>query len=180
MKNSIMLFLTFVCIFFAFSCEKKEDKDKNTNSTQTNSIAYVDGKYEAIPSIKDDWGGSAKVELTIKGGKITSCAFYSYEADGKLKDADYGKVGGEIKNTGLYKIAQNAVLQSSKYPEMLVETQDIEKLDALSGATVSFALFKDAVKQIMKKAYKNCDENCDDCDDNEDDCKNCKSRKIQL
>lgn len=154
MKQKIIIFLIFVCFFSTFSCEKKEEGGLQASGAKANSVVYVDGKYNAVPRIKDNWGGSAKVELTVKDGKITACTFYSYEADGKLKDADYGKVDGEIKNTGLYKIAQNAVLQSSKYGDMLVETQDIEKLDALAGATVSFGLFKDAVKQIMKKACK--------------------------
>ena len=53
---------------------------------------------------------------------------------------------------GLYKIAQNAMTQAGKYGQMLVESQDINKLDALSGATVSFGLFKDAVLQIVEEA----------------------------
>lgn len=156
MKNTVTLFFIFLCVFFMLSCEKKE---KN-NDGKIKAITYIDGVYEAVSSIKDDWGGSAKVELTVKDGKITSCNFYSYEANGKLKDADYGKIDGEIKNMGLYKIAQNAVLQSSKYGQMLIESQDIDSLDALSGATVSFGLFKDAVKQITSKAYKDDKETC--------------------
>ena len=145
-KNIFILAMLFFALFFS-SCEKDEKTDGNASSP-----SYIDGQYSAVSSIKDEWGGSAKVEMTIKDGKISSCVFYSYEADGKLKDADYGKVDGEIKNLGLYKIAQAAVFNSNKYGELLVKEQDIDKLDAISGATVSFALFKDAVKQIMKEA----------------------------
>jgi len=128
--------------FALFSCAKKDVP------------TYIDGNYTATPSIKDNWGGSAKVEIIVKDGKIVSCKFESYEKDGKLKDDDYGKENGEIKNIGTYKIAQNAMLEAAKYPDMLLQSQDIEELDALSGATVSFNLFKDAVKQIMEKAKK--------------------------
>lgn len=151
MKKKIVL---FVCALLLFSCAKKE-------TVQETPICYVDGVYKATSSIKDDWGGSAEVEIVVKDGKIASCVFASYQEDGKLKDAEYGKIDGVIKNMGLYKIAQNAVNQSNKYGDMLVQSQDIEKLDAISGATVSFGLFKDAVEQIMKEAKK-CDENCDD------------------
>lgn|GEM_PF-123066 len=136
--------LFFIMLSFAiFSCAKKDVP------------TYIDGNYTAIPSMKDDWGGSAKVELVVKDGKIVSCTFDSYEKDGKLKGADYGKIDGEIKNVGTYKIAQNAITQAAKYPDMLLQSQNIEELDALSGATVSFILFKDAIKQIMEKAQKN-------------------------
>lgn len=139
------LLFAIMLSFAFFSCTK--------NDVPT----YIDGKYSAVPTIKDDWGGSAKVELVVKDGKIVSCTFDSYDKDGKLKDADYGKIDGEIKNIGIYKIAQNAMTQAAKYPDMLIQSQNIEELDALSGATVSFRLFEDAVKQIIEKAQKKDD-----------------------
>lgn len=138
--------LLFVFAIFLFSCAKKEE------SVKEDLIRYIDGTYTATASIKDDWGGSAEVEIVVKDGRITSCIFSSYEENGKLKDSEYGKVDGVIKNMGLYKIAQNAVTQSNKYGDMLVQSQNIEKLDAISGATVSFGLFKNAVEQVMKEA----------------------------
>ena len=154
MKKSLILLFAFAVLFS--SCEKKEEAQKES------SICYIDGTYKATSSIKDEWGGSAEVEIVVKDGKITSCVFNSYEEDGKLKDADYGKVDGVIKNMGLYKIAQNAVSQSNKYGELLVKSQNIEKLDALSGATVSFGLFKDAVEQVMKQAKLLDEQSCID------------------
>jgi len=153
MKKNLILLLVGVSLLF--SCTKKEE-------TQECSIRYIDGIYKATSSIKDEWGGSAEVEIVVKDGRITSCVFTSYEEDGKLKDADYGKVDGVIKNMGLYKIAQNAVSQSNKYGELLVKSQNIEKLDALSGATVSFGLFKDAVEQVMKQAKLLDEQSCID------------------
>lgn len=157
-----LLLLMFACTILLFSCAKKEKVAEEA------SACYIDGTYKATSRIKDDWGGSADVEIVIKDGKITSCVFTSYEENGKLKDADYGKVDGVIKNMGLYKIAQNAVTQSNKYGKMLVQSQDIEKLDAISGATVSFTLFKDAVNRVMEEAKlpenNSCtDEGCTSC-----------------
>ena len=156
MKKSLILLFAFAVLFF--SCQKKEEAQKES------SICYIDGTYKATASIKDEWGGSAEVEIVVKDGRITSCVFTSYEEDGKLKDSDYGKVDGVIKNMGLYKIAQNAVIQSNKYGDMLVKSQNIEKLDAISGATVSFGLFKDAVEQIMKEAIACDEQSCADGD----------------
>lgn len=183
MRHALFVFAIFTFFVLLASCEKKEE-------AVVSDIKYIDGQYSATSSIKDDWGGSAKIELTVKDGKIASCVFYSYEKDGKLKDAEYGKVNGEIKNMGIYKIAQTAVLESSKYGDALVKTQDIDKVDALSGATVSFALFKDAAKQALRKAMgeenvesslqedvsssENIDNKPnDECDGNEEECDNC-------
>ena len=146
--NRHALFLLTVLVSFSclYSCSKNEETSSNA------SIVYKDGKYSATSSIKDDWGGNAKLEMEVKDGKIISCKFTSYDDAGKLKDADYGKQDGEIKNLGLYKIAQNAVAQSAKYADLLVQTQDLNAIDALAGATVSFALFKDVALQIMQEA----------------------------
>ena len=150
MKRQILFLSTMLAIFcILFSCKKKEETSSHVD------ITYKDGKYEAMSSVKDDWGGEAKLEMEVKNGKIIWCVFTSYDDEGKVKDADYGKQDGEIKNLGLYKIAQNAVVQSAKYAELLVETQDLDELDALAGATVSFVLFKNAALQIMKEAKIN-------------------------
>jgi len=146
MKRGILLLFAVLAIsHFFYSCKKDE-------ASGNEKITYKDGKYVATSSIKDDWGGEAKLEMEVKDGKIVSCTFTSYDNTGKIKDADYGKQDGEIKNLGIYKIAQNAVIQSEKYAELLVQTQNLDALDALSGATVSFALFKDAALQIMEEA----------------------------
>lgn len=146
MKHRILLLLAILAVSqFFYSCKKDE-------ASGDAKIAYKDGMYQAVSSVKDDWGGEARLEMEVKDGKIVSCTFISYDEAGKVKDAEYGKQDGEIKNLGLYKIAQNAVSQSARYAELLVETQDLDAIDALSGATVSFALFKDAAMQIMKDA----------------------------
>ena len=115
--------------------------------------AYKDGTYTAV-SEKDDWGGWADVSITVQDKKIVDCSFVSYDKNGVVKDKTYGMQDGQIKNAGLYKIAQDSVESSKKYPESLVETQDIDKVDAVSGATVSHQLFQDAVKKALQDAHE--------------------------
>ena len=88
MKNYkiILAALCFICIF---SCSKTETKK---------SIKYKDGVYKSFANIKDDWGGTAEVEIKIEEGKIVECTFLCYEKNGNLKGPEYGKVDGVIKN----------------------------------------------------------------------------------
>ena len=76
----------------------------------------------------------------------------SYDKDGKLKDADYGKTDGVIKNAGLYKIAQAALAGAAQYGQKLIQTQELEKVDAVAGATVSHELFQNAAGIALKQA----------------------------
>ncbi len=149
MKNYkiILAALCFICIF---SCSKTETKK---------SIKYKDGVYKSFANIKDDWGGTAEVEIKIKEGKIVECTFLSYEKNGNLKGPEYGKVDGVIKNIGLYKIAQASILRAAEYGQKLIETQNIDDVDVIAGASISYKLFKDAVENALQGAMQNAKEN---------------------
>ena len=149
MKNYkiILAALCFICIF---SCSKTETKK---------SIKYKDGVYKSFANIKDDWGGTAEVEIKIEEGKIVECTFLSYEKNGKLKGPEYGKVDGVIKNMGLYKIAQASILRAAEYGQKLIETQNIDDVDVIAGASISYKLFKDAVENALQGAMQNAKEN---------------------
>ena len=149
MKNYkiILVALCFICIF---SCSKTETKK---------SVKYKDGVYKSFANIKDDWGGTAEVEIKIEDGKIVECTFLSYEKNGNLKGPEYGKVDGVIKNMGLYKIAQASVLRAAEYGQKLIETQNIDDVDVIAGASISYKLFKDAVENALQGAMQNAKEN---------------------
>ncbi|MGI5084432.1 FMN-binding protein [Treponema putidum] len=149
MKNYKIIFFA-LCVICIFSCSKTETKK---------SIKYKDGVYTALSSIKDDWGGTAEVKIKIEEGKIVECTFLSYEKNGNLKGPEYGKVDGVIKNIGLYKIAQASVLRSAEYGQKLVETQNIDEVDVIAGASISYKLFKDAVENALQGAMQNAKEN---------------------
>ena len=149
MKNYkiILVALCFICIF---SCSKTETKK---------SIKYKDGVYKSFANIKDDWGGTAEVEIKIEEGKIVECTFLSYEKNGNLKGPEYGKVDGVIKNVGLYKIAQASILRAAEYGQKLIQTQNIDDVDVIAGASISYKLFKDAVENALQGAMQNAKEN---------------------
>ena len=128
--------------------------------TACGNVSYKDGTYtsQSAPyeSFEDDGedlgNGYGEVTITIKDGKITDCVFNTYELDGTLKDEDYGKVDGEIKNEAFYTVAQNAVKACENYAQQLVAKNDPDKVDAVTGATINCDEFKEAVSGALKQA----------------------------
>lgn len=113
--------------------------------------SYKDGTYVG-KSRPDEVGAVGEVTLVIEKGKIAKADFKGLMKDGKVKDADYGKTNGAVENPAYYNKAQNAVRAFAAYGPKLVETQDVSKVDAISGATIAYNQFNEAVKAALEKA----------------------------
>lgn len=122
---------------------------------------YKDGTYEGKSEIHtageeegEESGGSGYgvVKLTVKDNKITACEYQTFEEDGTLKDEEYGKQNGEIANADFYSKAQKAQKACPIYASELVEAGNIEQVDVISGATINYEEFKEAVYDALDKA----------------------------
>ena len=122
---------------------------------------YADGTYTAQSSVYEglededgDEGGDGYgvVTITVKDNVITDCEFTTYMTDGTVKDEEYGKKDGEIANQDYYNKAQRAVKASQNYAEQLAAKGDLKSVDAISGATISYDEFKEAVRLALKQA----------------------------
>jgi len=122
------------------------------------TAAYKDGTYTATSSVftnddgTEDGNGYGTVTLTIKDGKIAECSYQTFEVDGTLKDEEYGKQNGEIANRDYYSKAQKAVAACDEYAKLLVANEGLDGLDAISGATVNYNEFKEAVQLALDEA----------------------------
>ena len=122
------------------------------------SASYADGTYTGTSSVhegeEDDGSGAGYgvATLTIQGGAITACTFETFEPDGTLKDEDYGKQNGEIANRDFYNKAQRAVQASAQYGDRLAAAGSLKDVDAISGATISFSEFQEAVEDALNQA----------------------------
>ena len=119
---------------------------------------YKDGTYTGESTVyqnddgTEDGNGYGVVTLTISGGKISDCVFETFEPDGTLKDEDYGKVSGEIANQDFYNKAQKAIGAAPMYAAALVEHGSTDGVDAISGATINYNSFLEAVDDALSKA----------------------------
>jgi major membrane immunogen (membrane-anchored lipoprotein) len=115
--------------------------------------ALHDGLYEG-KSGEDDTGAYGTALIRVEGGKIAACDFVTWQKDGTSKDENYGKVNGEISNRDFYEKAQLAVRAMGQYAEQYVETQDLKKIDAVSGATIAYDQFLEAAGEALAAARK--------------------------
>jgi major membrane immunogen (membrane-anchored lipoprotein) len=115
--------------------------------------AYKDGVYTG-KSGTDDTGAWGEVTVTIAGERVTDCRFITRQKDGTIKGENYGKVNGEISNQDFYNKAQLAVKAMEQYAETYRETGDLKKVEAVSGATIAYDQFNEAVEQALERAKK--------------------------
>jgi major membrane immunogen (membrane-anchored lipoprotein) len=115
------------------------------------SPSYEDGVYTGR-SAADDTGAWGEVTVTIADGKIAACDFITREKDGTIKGEDYGKINGEIASQDYYDKAQLAVRAMEQYAREYVEKQRLRDIDAVSGATIAYGQFNEAVEYALEKA----------------------------
>ena len=115
--------------------------------------SYADGTYtgRSVDHQDDDDGNGAgygEVTIEIKDNRVVSCTFAMYELDGTLKDDSYG---ADLSKENRLK-AQKAVQAAGKYAAMLVEAGQLDGVDAISGATITYNELIEAVNDALSKA----------------------------
>lgn len=122
-------------------------------------VSYKDGTYTGQSSVyksddgEDAGNGYGVVEITIKNGVISDCSYLTYEEDGTLKDDNYGKEsGGSVANKDYYNKAQKANAARDEYANMLVANGGLDGIDAISGATINYNEFVEAVENALSQA----------------------------
>jgi major membrane immunogen (membrane-anchored lipoprotein) len=107
-----------------------------------------DGSYVGKSS-PDDTGAYAEVTLVFKNQQLENCTFVTIQEDGSIKDQDYGKINGEISNSDYYDKAQLAVQAMQSYAQQYQELKDLREVDAISGATIAYNQFVEAVQNAL-------------------------------
>ena len=112
-------------------------------------VGVKDGNY-TVESSRDEKLGKSILNLTINGGKITNAEFTGYDLFGNEKNENYGSMLSE----GDYKKAQIAAKAIKIYPQQLLETQNLDEVDAISGASISYSQFVETVEKAVDDAKK--------------------------
>ena len=121
-------------------------------------VSYQDGTYEGKSAVyegeEEDGAGNGYgvAKVTITNGAITDCTFMTYDEDGTEKGEDYGKEDGRIANRDYYNKAQKANAARDEYASMLIENGQLDGIDAISGATINYHEFVEAVENALAEA----------------------------
>jgi major membrane immunogen (membrane-anchored lipoprotein) len=119
---------------------------------QDTTIKYKDGTYEgqSRASYTDEpyWG---IVHFTLKNGHFTDISFIV--RDSNLHETFDAKYEKHFEGNPEYiKQSRNDWNGVQSYPKKLAEKQDLNKVDAMSGATWSYNIFRATVQEALKKA----------------------------
>ena len=134
-RKHLGLWLSFLLFIFLTAC-------------QTQEVSLKDGTFEGVSS-KDDEGAYGKVKIIINNEKIEEVEFQTIQKDGSIKDSEYGKRNGTIVDQNFYNKAQLAVSAMKSYGQELEEKQSLDEVEVISGATISYNQFKEAVEAAL-------------------------------
>ena len=150
-KIFVVFMLVAAQIFSGCGDDDKKNPPPKVAKEKFDLSDTKDGTYTAESS-RDEKLGKSVLTLTIQDHKIVSADFKAYDIFGDEKDEDYGSLTG--KDSADYKKAQVAVKAIQTYPKQLVETQNLDEVDAISGATISHGQFVETTKKIVADAKK--------------------------
>lgn len=154
MKKIIIFFAVLIPPGLLVSSSYYSGKESGIadKSLQDTTIKYRDGTYEgqSRASYTDEpyWG---IVHFTLKNGHFTDISFMV--RDSNLHETFDAKYEKHFEGNPEYiKQSRNDWNGVQAYPKKLAEKQDLNSVDAMSGATWSYNIFRASVQEALKKA----------------------------
>jgi major membrane immunogen (membrane-anchored lipoprotein) len=141
-----------ICILTASVC-RAQDQDSREKIKMAAVHLYKDGSFEgkscSIYTGEPYWGIA---RIKIENGIYKEVSFMI--RDSSLHETFSKKYAVHFKDNPVYiKQCKKDSKGVKAYPKKLVKKQDLDKVDAMSGATWSCNIFKASVNEAMKNAY---------------------------
>jgi uncharacterized protein with FMN-binding domain len=152
MKKPATFFFVILLTVFSSTSIFPQDLKVTDKAAQDSTVKYKDGTYEGISratyKFEPYWGN---IHLTIKNGIFTDINFVIRDSSlHETFNAEYEK--HFEGNADYIQQSRNDWKGVQTYPKKLAGKQDINKIDAISGATWSFNIFCASVKEALKDA----------------------------
>jgi len=152
-RKVFYVIITFIVILIAGSSFSRETNHKYPEILIQDTLKkYSDGIFEgkSRPFYTDEpyWGIAT---ITIRNGSFSEIRFII--RDSSLHEAFDEKYERHFEGNEVYiQQSRNDWKGVQTYPRKLAETQDIGKVDAVSGATWSYNIFKASIDEALKKS----------------------------
>lgn len=149
-------FSTFIPVvllsLFSFTSVFPQNLKIKDKVLQESSFTYKDGTYQGISratyKYEPFWG---IVHFTLKNGLFTNINFII--RDSSLHETFNASYERHFEGNPEYiQESRNDWKGVQTYPKKLSEKQDINKVDAVSGATWSYNIFRASVNEALKNA----------------------------
>lgn len=122
----------------------EQQQQQQQQQTDNQQASLKDGVYYAEEKDFDDHGWKAMATVVVKDGKIAAVFFDEINKDGKLKSFDPEYAKNMKAKTGTTPFDAQTALAAS-----LVEKQNPDNVDAVTGATHTVDKFKTLVKEAL-------------------------------
>jgi major membrane immunogen (membrane-anchored lipoprotein) len=154
MKKQGIFFVVVNIMLFVIATSFYPGQHRNSDDIiiQDTLIKYRDGSYvgqsQDTYSEEPYWG---KARITVKNGLVTRVNFTI--RDSNLHETFNSKYKKHFEGNEEYiQQCKNDWKGVKTYPKKLLKIQDINKVDATSGATWSHNIFRASVNEALKKA----------------------------
>jgi major membrane immunogen (membrane-anchored lipoprotein) len=145
-------FVLAFTIFFSTLVSKGQDIKADYKTAQDSLLMLKDGTYSGqsrAEYIDEPYWGI--VHLTVKNGLFTEINFII--RDSALHETFDEKYEKHFEGNPVYIVqSRNDWKGVQTYPKNLSEKQDTNKLDAISGATWSYNIFRATVSEALKNS----------------------------
>jgi len=150
--NPIYIILFLLIIFISSSFYKGKDRLVTDIAMKDITTLFKDGIYEGSSRSKyvgePFWGN---VRINIKNGLLTEIIFTI--RDSALHESFNENYEKHFLGDSLYtQQCRNDWYGVRNYPERLMKVQNPDKVDAFTGATWSYNIFKASAKKALKDA----------------------------
>ena len=150
-KLLVLLLIAFLVTFAAIGCRPQEtpppavETPTPDEETPDDEMTLEDGTYTGESEV-DQRGWKGVVEITVADGRITEVNFDELNEEGNRKS--------EQEEYNQNWEAQAGISAQEAYPgyaNALIETQDIDEVDVITGATSTFGKFVKAVEDAFER-----------------------------
>ena len=114
-----------------------------TVSCTNEQTSFEDGTHTAEGEM-DEHGWKPAIEIVVENGEITSVDYDEYNAEDELKSED-DEYSDSMEGV-------SGVRPADAYEQLendLIDNQDVNKVDVVSGATASSETFKDLASEAL-------------------------------
>lgn len=125
--------------------EQPQQQEETQPPAEEQETSLKDGVYTAEEAQFDDHGWKAITTVVVKDGKIANVFYDEINQDNQIKSLDQDYATNMKEKSGVTPLDAVTKLTAS-----LVEKQDPEKVDSVSGATGTTDKFKTMVAEALK------------------------------
>lgn len=155
--NRLSFYFSILLINMAFPVINAQNVNKSEEILKSAMHLYKDGDYVGLSRARyteEPFWGITRIE--IRNGAYSRVMFMI--RDSSLHETFGKKYAVHFKDNPVYiEQCRKDSKGAKKYPKRLFKTQDIDQVDAMSGATWSYNIFRASVKEALKNAYNSPD-----------------------